>query len=322
MRTASGRTLAEGRKMASALLAIFFAGGLAGCAVLPEHVRQYGDLAAPIELADTPFYPQEQYQCGPASLLTVLAHAGAPVTMDMLVEQVYVPGRQGSFQAEMMASTRRAGRIPYLLDPGLQAIAEELLAGRPVLVLQNLGVSWYPRWHYAVVVGIDPLADEVVLRSGTESRRTTSARTFLYTWRRSDYWAMVALRPGELPARADRQRYLDALAILEASGELTAARAGWEAALGGWPGDPIALFGLANTQLALGEPARAEALYLQLLAANPRNVAARNNLAHALARQGKREQALAQLRRALVDAGDDPDLRAELEDSLRQIRGQ
>jgi hypothetical protein len=321
MRLATGRQRADGVKMAGTLLAIFFAGGVLGCAGLPEQVRHYGALATPIELPDTPFFPQEQYQCGPAALMTVLSQSGARVSMEALVEQVYLPARHGSLQAELMAAARREGRIPYLLDPGMAAIAEELVAGRPVLVLQNLGVSWYPQWHYAVVVGVDPLADEVVLRSGTQMRRMTSGRTFLYTWRRSGYWGLVTLRPGELPAAVQRERYLDAVAAMESTGEMAAARAGWQAALARWPGDRIALFGLANSQLALGEPARAEVLYLELLATDPQNLAARNNLAHALARQGKREQALDELQRALRDVGDDSVMRAELEDSLRQVRG-
>jgi len=304
------------------LLAIFFLAVTAGCVSLPPAMRDYGALAAPVELGDTPFFPQEQYQCGPAALATVLAASGAGVTLQLLVEQVYLPGRRGSLQAELIAATRRAGRVPYPIAPGMAAIAAELQASRPVLVLQDLGVAWLEQWHYAVVVGIDPGADRVVLRSGVNERALMRAAAFLRSWRKGGYWGMVALRPGELPAAPDRQAYLDAVAGLEAVGQTAAARAAWQAALDRWPGDAVASFGLANAELSLGEPARAEALYLQLLRADPANLAARNNLAYALARQGKREQAIAQLRKALEQAAEDPALRAELEDSLREIRGE
>jgi hypothetical protein len=39
--------------------------------------------------------------------------------------------------------------------PGCQQLCEEVAAGHPVIVLQNIGLSWYLVWHYAVVVGYD-----------------------------------------------------------------------------------------------------------------------------------------------------------------------
>jgi hypothetical protein len=59
--------------------------------------------------------------------------------------------------------------IPYVLEPEVTALAAELAAGRPVLVLQNLGLERAPVWHYAVVDGIDQ--GDVILRSGTQQRR-------------------------------------------------------------------------------------------------------------------------------------------------------
>ena len=126
---------------------------------------------AAIELEETPFFSQTRYQCGPAALATTLVASGANAELDELVDAVYLPGRQGSLQLEMLAATRSAGRLPYVVNKTLSALLEELDAGRPVIVLQNLGVRVIPRWHYAVVVGIDAGRDRVILRSGTERRR-------------------------------------------------------------------------------------------------------------------------------------------------------
>ena len=117
------------------------------------------------ELTRVPFFPQERYQCGPAALATVLAAADVPVTAEELVPRVYLPVRRGSLQTEMIAATRQYDRVPYVLDPTLDAIAGEIQAGRPVLVLQNLGLRSLPRWHYSVVVGVDARRRELILRS-------------------------------------------------------------------------------------------------------------------------------------------------------------
>ena len=305
---------------ASAVLVLFIVGSLSGCASLPQDAQQYGDGATPIELSETPFFPQERYQCGPAALMTVLTQSGVNTTLDSIVEQVYLPGKQGSLQMELMAATRASSRMPYQIDTSLSAIVGELQAGRPVLVLQNLGVGWIPRWHYAVVIGADPINDTVTLRSGTNRRRITNTQTFLRTWRRSGYWALVALQPGELPAGPDASRYFQAIAALESTGHVLEARSGWQAALDRWPDEPVAMFGLANVELALDNFTSAEDLYRQLLDKNPNSVSARNNLAHALARQGKNTEAMQQILVALDTVKDDAVMQAELQDSMAEIQ--
>lgn len=292
---------------------------LAGCAPIPPSVSELPVAAGAIELDDTPFYPQERYQCGPAALATVLDRSGAVVSLDDIVDKVYLPGRQGSLQVELLAATRTEGRVPYVIDGNLAAIREELAAGRPVLVLQNLGVSAIPRWHYAVVVGIDADRNEVILRSGTDRRRVTATTIFLRTWRRGDYWGMVVLEPHELPANAERSRYFAAIAALEEAGRAAEAAIAWQAALGKWPRDTVALFGLGNSRLALGEYRGAEQAYRDLLQREPTAIAARNNLALALSGQGKFDAALQEIGVAIARNGDTA-LDGELRNTEATIR--
>ncbi len=290
-----------------------------GCASIPPSVSELPDAANAVELEATPFYPQERYQCGPAALTTVLVASGAAVTLDDIVNKVYLPGRQGSLQFELLAAARTEGRLPYPVDGTLWTIWQELEAGRPVLVLQNLGVAAIPRWHYAVVVGIDTEKDEVVLRSGTDERRVTPTRAFLQTWRRGGYWGLVALKPGELPAAVDRARYFKAVAALEEAGRAEAAAAAWGAALSQWPGDTVALFGLANANLALRNFAAAEAAYRDLLDRDSSLLAARNNLALALAEQGDYEAAMEAIG-AAISGNNDPTLEMELRNTEATIK--
>lgn len=283
-------------------------------------MRDAGSQATPVELADTPFYPQDRYRCGPAALMTVLDASGADVSLPELTDRVYLPGREGSLQVEMLAAARTSGRIPYRLDASVSALLAELHAGRPVVVLQNLGVAAFPRWHYAVVVGIDPAREEVILRSGTEERRVTSLRTFLHTWRRSDYWAFVALRPDEMPGNVDRDRYFAAIASLENAGRVDEAARAWRTALSRWPGDAVALFGAANTALEQQDFELATRYYRQVLSAGGASAVVRNNLALALAGQGRIDDALAEIDRAISEATD-PRLSAELLDTRQEILG-
>lgn len=299
---------------ASLALALFCSVVLAGCA-LNAPASGAGTAA---ELTDTPFFPQRRYQCGPAALSTVLEYSGVATDMDTLVQQVYLPGERGSLQAELLAATRRAGRIPWRLDATPAALLAELRAGRPVLVLQNLGVGWWPRWHYAVVIGVED--DAVILRSGAERRRQTRRRTFFATWQRAGNWAFVALAPDELPAEPDRQRFFRTLSELEATGHFATAGIAWQRALSEWPGSQVALFGLANSQYGRGLWSEAEGSYRRLLEVEPRLAAARNNLALTLLELDRFEEAEVEAEQALAAAADDANLARSVRDTLERIR--
>jgi tetratricopeptide (TPR) repeat protein len=244
--------------------------------------------------------------------------SGANVRLDDIVGKVYLPGREGSLQLELVAATRSSGRLPYVIDGTMAAIRKELWAGRPVLILQNLGVATIARWHYAVVVGVDSGRGEVILRSGTDRRRIMELDTFLRTWRRGEYWAMVVLRPDELPASVDRERYFTAISALEETGQLESAGQAWQTAAIYWPDDHVVRFGIANVAFARGDFVAAEEKYRELLQDNGALVIARNNLALALAEQRRFDEASAEIGRAIAD-NDDPAVAAELRDTQQMI---
>jgi hypothetical protein len=274
---------------ASALAALL---SLSGCATAP--IERPVPSASPlpsVELDDVPFFPQQRYQCGPAALATVLSYAGKPADPDRLAKRVYLPARRGSLQVELLGATRREGLIPYPIRPTLGEIVEELNAGRPVLVLQNLGVTVKPIWHYAVVIGRDRDGDNVILRSGTTRREVMPTGRFLRSWQRAGSWGFVVLAPGELPVRPDRERYLKAVAAVEAVGGYEDALRGYRAALRRWPNEPSAQLGIGNSHYGLGELEQAASAYRRLLEIEPGNLAGYNNLAQSLADQGRIDEA-------------------------------
>ena len=283
----------------------------------PEHLGP----AAPeqIELDSTPFIAQERYQCGPAALAMLLQQSGVEVSADQLVPQVYLPARKGSLQAEMLATGRRYQRIPYRIDPDIASLTAELQAGRPVLVLQNLGLESRPLWHYAVVIGYARQDDLVILRSGTRERQLMPGWLFMDTWSKADNWAMVLLRPGRLPAHPDRLRYLGAVAAAEGQTEPEAVLDAYDAALEQWPDDAVARFGRANALHALGRLEAAREAYQQLIADNPAHVAALNNLAAVYAELGCTRQARTSIARAFTLVDDHDPLYPVLIDTRQRV---
>lgn len=262
-----------------AWLVLATSGLLAGCASRGPLLEP---AAAPVELVDTPFFPQDSYQCGPAALATVLSASGVPVDPDALVPEVYLPGRKGSLQIEMQASPRRHDRMSYQLDPDLAAITAELDAGRPVLVLHNYGLPFWPRWHYAVVIGYDPMRQKVMLRSGTTEREVQSAASFMRAWDNADRWAVVVLRPGELPAVPRRERYMESALAFERVAKPGSARQAFSAAVAVWPEEPLGWVGRGTANYRERQLQAAVDDYRMAVELDPSLAGARNNLAQAL----------------------------------------
>ncbi len=264
---------------------------LAGCTA--SKPLPYEEHAA--ELSGVPFFAQERYQCGPAALATVLVYSEVDTNPDELVPLVYVPGRKGSFQAELKAATRSADRLPYELDGSLDALLAEVNAGNPVLVLQNLGFSWLPQWHYAVVIGYDSGRDKLLLRSGTQQRRAENTNRFLYSWALADNWAMVVLRPGELPATATAEAYTEMLAASEGRLNSASATAALETGLSSWPTDPDLLFAAGNHARLANDPQMAADRYRAALLYEPQHLGAMNNYADLLREESCFASALNQI---------------------------
>lgn len=305
MTATSNRSLAKARVIAGFVFVLSF---LAGCVSLPqsEALRAEGGAGLPprMELETVPFFAQEEYQCGPAALAMVLNAAGVTVTPDALKEQVYLPERKGSLQVEMLASARRHGLLAYELAPELKDVLAEVAAGNAVIVLQNQGLwSFYPYWHYAVVIGYDLEKKQILLHSGTRARRPMPLGLFEFLWIDGQRWAMVALAPGRLPATAREASSATAAAALEKTGRTAEARLAYAALLQRWPANLVGLMGLGNTAYALGNPAEAEAAFRQATAAHPLAAAAYNNLAQTLADQGKLAAALEAARKAVSLGG-------------------
>jgi len=288
---------------------LFLGAFLNGCVLLvpPEYTalkqERPPELPSRVELEDVPYFAQEEYQCGPAAIAMVMNAAGARVNLDEMVEQVYLPGRKGSLQLEMLVAPRRHGLVAYQLEPKLADLLREVASGTPVVVLENYRYRWWPLWHYAVIIGYDLDEGEIIRRSGPRFRQTMPFPVFEYVWIDDDYWAMVVVPPDRIPVTATEARYGLAVAALERTGQTKNAQIAYEAMLKRWPSSLAGLMGRGNTAYTLKDIETAESAFRQAAQAHPAAAAPFNNLAHLLAERGKLTEALAAAEHAVSLGG-------------------
>ena len=142
-----------------------------------------------------------------------------------------------------------------------------------------------------------------MLRSGENEREVMNFVAHETFWKRSGYWAMVAVPPGRIPATADEARWLAAIAALERAGGVEPARRAYAAFLERWPANVGAAIGLANTLHAAGELAEAERVLREAERRDPASAIVLNNLAQTISDQGRHEEALAFVERAVAAGG-------------------
>ncbi|WP_372982039.1 PA2778 family cysteine peptidase [Marinobacter sediminum] len=281
-------------KPAGGLISLFLILLLAGCSTTPKWPAT-ADSTASLQtrtvLDTVPFYPQELYQCGPAALAMMLNSQGLNTNPEILRELVYIPGREGSLQVEMVAAARSHNMLVYTLDGKLESLLREVEAGNPVLVMQNLFFNWWPQWHFAVVMGFDPEKQTIILHTGTRERHESSVEVFANTWARSDNWAAVILPPDQIPATATALKYLSAANDLETTGRTNAAMTAYRTAERRWQDQPAAILGQGNIAYTRQHVQQAREHFDRLVTKFPNEAVGWNNLAHTLGELGCREQA-------------------------------
>ena len=292
---------------------------LSSCTGLNTSVilEKAGNVPDRVEIETIPFYFQKAYQCGPAALAMVLNWSGFPISPEELTAEVFTPERKGSLQSAMISAVRRNGRVAYVFA-GLSDLFAEVAAGHPVIILQNLGLSWYPVWHYAVVIGYDLSDKYVILRSGNIRRKLMSFQVFEKTWARGNYWGLLILRSNQLPATVKEDLFLKALLGLEEARQFRVAIDGYHLALTQWPNNLTALIGIGNCYYALGELENAEKILKKAIRYHPNSGPAFNNLAQIFFEQGRKQKALEAAKKAVSLGGP---MRSVYQKTLEEIEG-
>ncbi|MBD64833.1 MAG: hypothetical protein CME62_06480 [Halobacteriovoraceae bacterium] len=263
------------------LILLFYILICVGCATRApqsQHVSQLkSELQESKQISKVPYILQKDAFCGPATLAMALQYRGENLGQDDLAEKTFIQKANGTFQGDMIAAARRNG---YLTIPvrNLKSLFKEIEKENPVIVFENLGFSWYPLWHYALVHGYDLNEKVVYLHTGAEKNKKWDVDKFERTWNRGSYWGMVVIPPGSIAATGTELEHMRSAAALEENGMTQKAKLSYEAILKRWPRSYMANIGMGNIHFKLKNYKLAKKYYINARQIDPKNSIAPRNI--------------------------------------------
>lgn len=144
-------------------------------------------------IESVPFFPQEDYQCGPASLAIVLNFWGIDVSPHDITREIFSKSAGGTLNIDMVLYAKRTGLYADQYRGDKEDLKKYIDAGMPVIVLVDYGFSLYQANHFMVIVGYNDQG--VVVDSGRKKNLFILWNDFLKTWKKTNFWTLLIKKP-------------------------------------------------------------------------------------------------------------------------------
>lgn len=140
-------------------------------------------------IENVPFYPQERYHCGPASLAGILNFWGVTVLPEEIAEEIYSKEAGGTFTLDMMLYPEKRGLKGTQYEGSFEDVKKKIDAGYPLIVMVDEGFWFYQKNHFMVVLGY--CENGVVVNSGKYQFRFIPLSDFMKSWEMTRYWTLL-----------------------------------------------------------------------------------------------------------------------------------
>lgn len=138
---------------------------------------------------NVPFYSQETYQCGPASLAGVLNYWGVQITPDDIAKEIFSKSARGTLTIDMVLYAQMKGLKAIQYKGNIDDLRKNIDSNCPVIVLVDYGISLYQVNHFMVVLGYNEYG--VIVNSGRSKHKFISKEDFAKVWKKTNYWTLL-----------------------------------------------------------------------------------------------------------------------------------
>jgi len=143
-------------------------------------------------ISNVPFYAQEAYQCGPASLAGVMNYWKIDVKPDDIAKEIYSKSAKGTLNIDMIIYPQKKGLTAEQYSGGMKDLKKNIDSGYPLIVLVDYGFWAFQANHFMVVVGYNE--GGVIVNSGKDKGKFIPKEDFIKTWERTKFWTLLIKR--------------------------------------------------------------------------------------------------------------------------------
>lgn len=140
-------------------------------------------------IGGVPFFAQEEYQCGPASLAGVMNYLGVSVTPDDIAKEIYSKSLRGTLNIDMALYPQKKGLTAQQYQGSMDDLRKKIDSGNPVIVFVDNGFWFVQAGHFMVVVGYNEFG--VIVNSGKEKQKFISEKDFMSAWQKTKFWTLL-----------------------------------------------------------------------------------------------------------------------------------
>jgi ABC-type bacteriocin/lantibiotic exporter with double-glycine peptidase domain len=143
-------------------------------------------------IQNVPFFDQEDYQCGPASLASVLNYHGIHVLPKEIADEIFSTNVRGTLTFDMLIYAQKKGLYARQFRGDIKALQENIIKNQPLIVLVNFGNSLIQKNHFMVVTGFSK--NGFIVQSGNKRNKHISFSNFLDPWNNAHNWTLLIHR--------------------------------------------------------------------------------------------------------------------------------
>ncbi len=140
-------------------------------------------------IENVPFFPQEDFQCGPAALAGVLNYWKVDVSPEGIASEIYSRSARGTLTVDMVLYAEKSGLRANQYRGSLEDLRRNIDAGHPLVVLVDEGFLVYQKNHFMVVIGYS--SEGIIANSGRDALKFIPLREFLRSWERASFWTLL-----------------------------------------------------------------------------------------------------------------------------------
>jgi ABC-type bacteriocin/lantibiotic exporter with double-glycine peptidase domain len=158
-------------------------------ALLPAVVGAAGEPGKGIIIEKVPFFAQETYQCGPASLAGVLNYWGLSITPAEIAADVFSSSARGTLGIDLALYAQKKGFQSDFYRGNTEDLRKQIDSGHPVIVLVDYGFWVYEKGHFMVIVGYND--DGFIVNTGPSQMKFIANDDFTGPWQKAGFWTLV-----------------------------------------------------------------------------------------------------------------------------------